>query len=400
MTNDNLSHLNSVLGRRRPLWQLLCNKAVKKFRRLWYAHKLVRRKKLIKYAKGYVWEIGPEEKIFYAAPIVFGGNTPRILLRLIKQLFIEPAFVCEIADVELAGTWAIGILKSGEIIKETFQSYVNMDQALLDLRYARRFPIDMQIEVACSLVMGHHNYYHWILEGLTLLCGYELYFKKTGVKPFLIVDKDLEPFQKDSLKLLGYREHDYILWDMKRVQVKRLVIPSNRRSSERNGTPYDCLSPKACHWLRKRVLANFAETIDKHSNFERIYVSRCKAGLRKIVNEPETVSLLQSFGFKSYCLEDMTFNEQVTLFSKANFVIGPHGAGLTNIIWAQEGACIVELAPENLIKCDFFHLARALGFKYLILICKVLKKEKSDMLINIPELEKLLHNVICSENIR
>jgi hypothetical protein len=45
---------------------------------------------------------------------------------------------------------------------------------------------------------------------------------------------------------------------------------------------------------------------------------------------------LESYGFDSYVLEDLSFYEQVDLFSSAEIVVGPHGAGFTNTIFADD----------------------------------------------------------------
>jgi len=55
--------------------------------------------------------------------------------------------------------------------------------------------------------------------------------------------------------------------------------------------------------------------------------------------------------------------------------------------------------PENRITCDFFQLARALGFEYRVLICKESNKTHDihDIYVNIPDLEKFLRNAMYKE---
>jgi len=50
---------------------------------------------------------------------------------------------------------------------------------------------------------------------------------------------------------------------------------------------------------------------------------------RRIINEHEVIEALATFGFVAYALEEMSFSEQVRLFSQAEMVVAPHGAGLT-----------------------------------------------------------------------
>ena len=65
----------------------------------------------------------------------------------------------------------------------------------------------------------------------------------------------------------------------------------------------------------------------------RIYVSRANASGRKIANEEEILPILTSRGFVCSELEEMSLSAQIELFSKAEAVVAPHGAGLTNLVW-------------------------------------------------------------------
>lgn len=48
---------------------------------------------------------------------------------------------------------------------------------------------------------------------------------------------------------------------------------------------------------------------------------------------------------------------QASLFSQAHLVIGPHGAGLTNILFAQPGASLVYFPMTPVVDSCFAHLA-------------------------------------------
>lgn len=355
---------------------------------------LVRRDKLLKYARGRVWQIGSEEQLDYSAPTVFGGKTPVWMHEFARPFTIDAPFVCEVSDAELVGDSAVGVLKGNKIIVEMTQFCSVSKKELSSLRFKAHSPIEPRFEVACSLVDDvSGSYFHWVLERLTLLEGCEFYCNHTGAKPLLIVPKLFRPFQRDSLNLLGYAERDFFCWDAKPTNIKRLVVPSVRRYSENKSAPYDCMSPSACRWLRGRILSNFEKSPDSVRGLRRVYISRHKANSRRIVNEREFVSLLESFGFERYCLEDMAFGEQVALFSKANVVIGPHGAGLTNILWATPQTHVIELIPVNFPKPDYYQLSRALGFSYTALICRE-TNQVHDLIIDFKNLAECLDSVL------
>jgi capsular polysaccharide biosynthesis protein len=112
-----------------------------------------------------------------------------------------------------------------------------------------------------------------------------------------------------------------------------------------------------------------------------------------VLNEDELMSLLAPLGFKSYCLEDLSFSEQVKLFACAKTIVGTHGSGLTNMVWADPGARIIELMPENRLHSDYFQLSRALGHSYAALICKA-PAGGSDITVNLAEFRKCLKGFI------
>ena len=92
-------------------------------------------------------------------------------------------------------------------------------------------------------------------------------------------------------------------------------------------------------WLRQRFASPAA------APKRRLYVSRRRApvGRRRLANEDEIVTLLAKHGFEEVFAEEMTFEEQVKIFSQAAVIAGPHGAGLANAVFASRETCVVEL---------------------------------------------------------
>ncbi len=77
----------------------------------------------------------------------------------------------------------------------------------------------------------------------------------------------------------------------------------------------------------------------------RLYISRKKAGRRHLVNEEQLFPILSKYGFVPVFLEDMEIRDQIRLFRKATHVIAPHGAGLSNIVFAPLSTRILEIRP-------------------------------------------------------
>jgi len=97
-----------------------------------------------------------------------------------------------------------------------------------------------------------------------------------------------------------------------------------------------------------------------------------KAGADLPCGEDIVSVLSKRYGstFKNAILEEMTLDEQISLFMSAKLVIGQDGAGMCNIVWmTQPHATIVELKrvkPNGGDGCQWFKImARKKGYKYI-----------------------------------
>jgi capsular polysaccharide biosynthesis protein len=69
-------------------------------------------------------------------------------------------------------------------------------------------------------------------------------------------------------------------------------------------------------------------------------------------------------GFRKVTLSGMSVSEQCELFSSAEVVVAPHGAGLTNLLFCREGTRVVEIFPPTYINPGYWVLANHLGLEY------------------------------------
>ena len=94
----------------------------------------------------------------------------------------------------------------------------------------------------------------------------------------------------------------------------------------------------------------------------KIFISRKKAACRRVVDESECKPILEELGFEIMVLEDIAWHEQVRFFRRRSDH-GPHGAGLTNMIFAPECAAIWEIVPKA-VTPHYLVLARQLGHPF------------------------------------
>ena len=94
----------------------------------------------------------------------------------------------------------------------------------------------------------------------------------------------------------------------------------------------------------------------------RIYISR--SGRRRILNEDALIALLEKYSIEFIEDKPRTVAEQVAIYRNASFIIGPHGASFTNILWCQPGTHLVELFSPNYTPDFFPYMAQRLGLRY------------------------------------
>ena len=79
--------------------------------------------------------------------------------------------------------------------------------------------------------------------------------------------------------------------------------------------------------------------------------------------------MLEPLGFEAIDPGAMSPAEQVRAFAEAECMVGPHGAGLTNLAFAPAGAAVVELFARDYVNECFWALAstvEGLRYRYLV----------------------------------
>jgi capsular polysaccharide biosynthesis protein len=95
----------------------------------------------------------------------------------------------------------------------------------------------------------------------------------------------------------------------------------------------------------------------------RFYISRSKANIRKVLNEPELEFALRSYGFDTVRPEGLSLREQIELFAECGTILSIHGAGLTNCLFMPPGGNVVELRKSE-PNYGYWHLADSVGHEY------------------------------------
>jgi capsular polysaccharide biosynthesis protein len=208
----------------------------------------------------------------------------------------------------------------------------------------------VRIERECIFVGGDDNYSHWVYRNLIKLASLDRE-GLTHTLPWLL-NADLKPYQLEYLDMLGVPPEQRLLVERGQVvRCDKVLVPALLTNPATIG--------QGITWLRERLRA-YLRPADEAE--DRLYVSRADASRRHVVNEQALLRALEPYGFKLVQPGLMTALEQIRAFSGAELIIGPHGAGMTNIIFAPPHATFVELCSPNWSHMeDFRRTARAMG---------------------------------------
>jgi len=205
-----------------------------------------------------------------------------------------------------------------------------------------------KLDIACPVIPLWENYYHWLVECIPKLRGLEKYSERTGNEPVLIIPPDLPSWAGELLSIMGVDQSQCVEFTEKGYRTDQLVVPS-----------YPEPTANECDWLRR----NAVQSVDSESDTrDRVYISRQNATRRQLTNEEELMDALRPLGFDSYVLEEMSVEAQIKLFSQAEIVVGPHGAGFANTIFSND-THVIEIFGDRL-KTTFYRLATIVGLEY------------------------------------
>lgn len=224
-----------------------------------------------------------------------------------------------------------------------------------------------------------------MMEYVTKLRLLELYKQKTESRPTIIIKQNPPGFMLETLKFLGYDRTHCNEWNRQKTSYQKLVVCTHRPHFSNEYNP----SNNDLRWLRDRMRLRKGQ--NQSSRYSKVYISREEADRgRKVTNRSQLNDILEKYGFKAFKLETLSFKTQLQIFSEADVIMGPHGAGLVNMLFAEDPT-IIELFPESYVGPHFYRLSDRLGFDYRHLITE---NKGEDLIIDVGKLDILLNDVL------
>jgi len=230
------------------------------------------------------------------------------------------------------------------------------------------------------------NYYHWLCDSLPRL----LLLKKQDISCTILLPASSPAYVRETISWFGYEDILEIELDSI-YNISSIIIPDLTAAIAAQ-------NESLMKQVRNYLLSKYREINGKSSlptaKAKRIYSSRSLAKFRKIANESAVISLLEKYEFDIVSFDNLSFVEQIELMSGSNFLIGIHGANLTNMMFMKDESVIVEIMNQEVFNPCYYHLGSGLDMKYNYLPCKSISKGVSDnnddLIVDLTVLENLV----------
>jgi len=160
-------------------------------------------------------------------------------------------------------------------------------------------------------------------------------------------------FAEDASQMVGLQNTGSIQWDDGYWQIEGLYFASSFKK-------FCSWTPESVSWIRKKLCP---EMENKPLGSKLYYITRRNA-FRPAQNEDEILTALQSWGLTVVEPDRLSLREQMALFSDARLIMGPHGAGIQNALWAPRGCRVLELVSPRYFSGVYWTLAESLGDPY------------------------------------
>jgi len=221
-----------------------------------------------------------------------------------------------------------------------------------------------------------YQYFHWIMDCLPKIWLLKNYLPRM---PKIALGSTFGNFQAASLALYGIDYEQCVQLQPNRViRFERAIIPAfefveplkTRRPGFESGVWNVGWSHEFLADLRERAILTCKKALDSKL---RIFVSRSDAEHRKLINEPALLDFLLQEGFTVVTPGEHSFAQQIEIFAGASVIVGVHGAGLTNLVWAAPGCTVIELAPDGLQDVGYRFTSQLCGHQFGTILCRALE---------------------------
>ena len=215
---------------------------------------------------------------------------------------------------------------------------------------------------------NYRNYYHWMIDSSP-----KLYVMKrsVGLERNVIfpgTEKTITEWQRTSLEIVAGQAIMFLPQGVEAFKLEAAAWMHIIGITE-------CVTPalQRCAALIKRAILSESK-LENAKKRNKVYISRKAAAWRWVLNEQEVEETLSGYGFITVRPKTMTLAEQMMVFSRAEIVVGAHGAGFSNLIFCDSLTTVVEFFPWDQPRPFFWAICNRFGFRHYSLSCKQIRE--------------------------
>lgn len=228
------------------------------------------------------------------------------------------------------------------------------------------------------VIPRYPNYYHWMIETVPKIRYLRMFEEGISQNVSILIPSNAPRFVDTTLQLLEWPRSRVKYATQPVYHVQDLVLPSFPKYSQAD-----------FKWIRQSILQNPPSKSKSKKDMNNIYISRSNAIERQVLNEAEVMNVLSAYNFSCYELENRSLEANAKLFNSADMIVGPHGAGLSDIIFAED--CTVIELFGNKIKPHYQEIAEVVDLEYEAVYGT---PKSSDILVDTDKLEVTISNYI------
>lgn len=216
----------------------------------------------------------------------------------------------------------------------------------------------------------HKSYFHFMFDVLPRIQLALERQTELEVKPTIIVDASArEPHYRRFMELLQAQSSQVRVVE---INENSLLFPRSvftvsglrdYRGTDRKR--WDRIHPQSLGLVNRFFEPHGPTKSEASYNANRrIYISRDLAASRKTINETRIWSVLKEFGFERIYLENISIRAQIDLFREVDLVVAVHGAGLSNLAFADRPKVFEIFSPGHRVRPEYFQLTTLVGGSY------------------------------------
>ena len=311
--------------------------------------KRILKKNLLASARVLTYDFPPDYPSWFCRSEAFSDRFQYQIADVVVSPFTSAMWIPNVAFLQQSNGSLLRIFNSHRGIIETYYPTTELNETA---------PI--------CVAPNKSEYFHWLLEALPEV----LHAKSNFPDCKVLTAMPLNRFKRQSMNFFNIQD-DAIIYAETPIRAQKAILTPRWVNS-------GFIPQEDVDILRRHILSKLPATSPKR----RIYISRSKSGNRStyisrgksenrsIVNESELEQLLMSFGFEICFFEEMDFTDQMRLCNEAEYLIAPHGAGLSNMIAGQPGMHVHELISITWPNTCYAKLAAQLEFNYSYTLLK------------------------------